>query len=264
MDFKHWFLLVLASTAGGLAIYWSVAGFYHFKYYVRRAGDAASWKCQPRRFLRPDQQRDAMRSSCQNLLIAGVLTGTLIYALTRGADLPIYFRVAEHGWLYTAVSTVVLFVLLDGLAYYVHRAFHQRWMFRMFHRHHHRYVATTPFVVVAMHPVEFISLQTATFLPLFFIPFHYVSIIAVFVYAFVFNIIDHSGVRLHSRIPWQGPSTFHDDHHAYFHCNFGQHLTLFDRLHGTLRRTGRRYGRDVFGGRGAPVEGGAASELVRY
>lgn len=34
--------------------------------------------------------------------------------------------------------------------------------------------------------------------------------------------------------------------------NFGQHLMIFDRLHGTLRREGRRYGADVFGGKGEP------------
>ena len=69
-----------------------------------------------------------------------------------------------------------------------------------------------------------------------------------------------------SRLPWQGPSMFHDDHHVHFHCNFGQCFVLWDRLHGTLRRAGRRYGVDVFGGKGAPAVGGAGEghEFVRY
>ena len=66
-------------------------------------------------------------------------------------------------------------------------------------------------------------------------------------------------------VPWQGPSTFHDDHHVYFHCNFGQVLTLWDRMHDTLRREGRRYGVDVFGGKGKPIDRGAApGKFIRY
>jgi lathosterol oxidase len=149
------------------------------------------------------------------------------------------------------------------LAYYFHRFLHVKPLFRHIHRYHHRYVATGPFVVTAMHPAEFLILQLSAFIPLFILPFHVVSVAAVLIYALVFNIIDHSGVRLTSRIPWQGPTMYHDDHHAYFHCNFGQHLQIWDRLHGTLRRHGRRYGEDIYGGRGVPTAEGDG-EFVRY
>jgi lathosterol oxidase len=252
------------STLGGLAIYWIVGAYYHLRYYVARAADPAAWKCQPKRFLRDGQQRDAILLSSLNLTIAGIATGTFIYAIERGATIPIYFDVAERGWLYAVASTVLLFLLVDALAYYAHRAMHQRTMFRLIHRHHHRFLAPTPFVVVAMHPIEFVIFQAATFLPMFVLPLHYASAIAVFVYVFVFNIIDHSGVRLESRLPWQGPSRYHDDHHVYFHCNFGQHLTLWDRLHGTLRRVDRGYGVDVFGGKGAALDHDASADAPRY
>jgi lathosterol oxidase len=233
---------------------------------VRRRHEPASWKCQPDRFLRPEQQRQAMALSTMNLTIGGVASGSLIYAVLNGHATALYFDVARYGWAYALGSTVLLFVLVDALAYYAHRALHARMLFRHVHRWHHRYVATSPFVVTAMHPVEFLVFQGVTFLPLFVIPFHYASAIVVFVYILVFNIIDHSGVRLRSSLPWQGPSMFHDDHHAHFHCNFGQCFALWDRLHGTLRRVGRKYGADVFGGRGAPaVDGdGEGAEFVRY
>src|SRR5690606_13456630 len=85
---------------------------------------------------------------------------------------------------------------------------------------------------------------------LFFIPFHFLSVVAALIYILIFNIIDHSGVDLVSSLPWQGPSRYHDDHHVHFHVNFGQHLMLWDRMHGTLRRENRTYGVDVFGGKG--------------
>lgn len=265
MDWWEWIGLVVVSMAGGLAISWTVGGYYHLRYYVRRRHEPETWKCQPKRFLSPELARHAMKLGTLNLAIGGFLSGTLIYAVGHGFEMPVYFQVAERGWAYTLGSTVFLFVLADFLAYWTHRALHFKPLFQRIHHWHHRYVATTPFVTTAMHPVEFLMFQAVVFLPLFFIPFHYVSIAAVLVYALVFNTIDHSGVRLTSRIPWQGPSTFHDDHHAHFHCNFGQHMGLWDRLFGTLRRQDRAYGIEAFhSGRSTDAGADGESPYVRY
>ena len=228
-----------------------VAAYYHFKYYVRRKDDPESWKCQKERWLRPGQHTNAMVRSSINLTIGGFNTGILIYAMTQGLKTPIYTDVNEHGWAYTIFSTIILFLLIDASAYYVHRFLHFRPLYRRFHKIHHRFVATSPYVTTAMHPVEFLALQFASFLPMAFMPVHAASAGIVLIYILIFNIIDHSGVRLQSSLPWQGPSTYHDDHHLYFHCNFGQHLMLWDRIHGTLRRQDREYGAEIFGGKGA-------------
>ena len=37
-----------------------------------------------------------------------------------------------------------------------------------------------------------------------------------------------------------------DDHHQFFHCNFGQSTSLFDRLHGTMARVEGEYGEHRF------------------
>ncbi len=266
MDFWVWLGLVLVSMAGGIAILWAVSGYYHIRYYVRRAHEPETWKCQPKRFLRPEQARHAMKLGTANLAVGGFISGSLIYGLQSGMQTPIYFDIAERGWLYWAGSTVVFFVVVDCLAYWTHRALHWKPLFKRVHSWHHRYVATTPWVTTAMHPVEFLMFQGVTFIPLFIIPLHYSSIIAVLIYALVWNTIDHSGVKLTSVIPWQGPSMFHDDHHAFFHCNFGQHMGIWDRWFGTMRRKDRRYGAEVFGGKGEPEAGGAAGEspYVQY
>lgn len=260
-----WFGTVVASMFGGLAIYFAVAGYYHYRYYVRRGDEPEAWKLQPKRVVKPGQQRRAIVASSRNLAIGGVITGTLVFAMQRGMPTPIYFDVDDYGWGWTLLGLPLLFVLVDGAAYYVHRTLHRPFFYKRFHKFHHRWGAPTPWVVVAVHPVEFLMLQAATFLPLFLLPFHYLVVIAVFVYVLVFNIVDHSGVRLTSMLPWQGPSAYHDDHHVHFHVNFGQHLTLFDRLHGTLRRERRRYGVENFGGRGQPdEEESAPPPFVRY
>ncbi len=240
------------SAAVPVVLLGGVGGYYHYRYYTLRRHEPQTWKCQPKRFLSRAKQREAALRSSLNLALGGCVSGTLVFFWRRGWETPIYFQVADYGWGWTVGGTAVLFVLVDGMAYYAHRAFHFRPFYRRYHRYHHKFTAPSPWVVVAVHPLELLVLQAATFAPLFIIPFHYVSVIVVFVYILVFNIVDHSGVQLESRLPWQGPSRYHDDHHVYFHVNFGQHLTFWDRIHGTLRRTDRAYGVKAFGGKGTP------------
>jgi lathosterol oxidase len=194
------------------------------------------------------------------MTLGGVLTGVLIYAIQLGLPTKLYYEVSEMGWAYTLASVVGLFLVVDAGAYYVHRVLHIKVLFRAIHRHHHKFIATTPFAAIAMHPVELVSLQIAAFAAMFVVPLHPAVIGVVLVYVLVFNIIDHSGVRLDSVIPWQAPSDYHDDHHVHFHVNFGQHLMIWDRVHGTLRVAGRTYGKDIFGGRGVAIPKGRAAD----
>ena len=262
---------IVSAMLAGVAAYHMVAGYYHYRYYVRRRAEPETWKCQPARFLSPKLHRTAVLAGTGNLVLSGAITGVLVYGIVTGAlETPLYTDVAEYGWPYTIAMTGVLFIMVDFMNYWTHRLFHVKSLYRRFHRFHHRFVATSPYVTTAMHPVEFLTQQAASFVPLLLIPFHAASAAAVLFYILIFNVIDHSGVRLTSVLPWQPPSRYHDDHHALFHVNFGQHLVIWDRMFGTLRRQNRRYGRDVFGGRGAPGDRGdndgrgALEAYVRY
>lgn len=274
MGAVDWSLLAVCvggSALVGLAVYHAVAGYFHFRYYIRGSSAPESWKLQPRRFLTPELRRIAIRSGTRNMVLSGMLSGALVYAIVSDSfRTPVYTDVTGWwSWAYTIGSTVVLFLLMDCIAYWVHRVLHFRWLFRHVHRFHHRFAAPTPYVAVAVHPAEMLLLQAATLAPLLVIPFHAVSAVGVLLYIFAYNIADHSGVRLVSAPPWQPPPRFHDDHHAHVHVNFGQHLTIWDRLHGTLRRDGRRYGPEVFGGRGerdisSAEEGRELEPFIRY
>ncbi len=270
METVDWPLLAVClggATLAGLAAYHLVAGYYHYRYYVRRRHEPEKWKCQPDRFLTPTQHRQAILIGSANLTLGGLVTGSLAFGIASGQlRTPVYVDVADYGWAYTLGTTAALFVMVDYLNYWVHRLIHTRALYRCIHRFHHRYVATTPYAATAMHPIELLAQQAASFLPVLFIPFHAASVAVVLLYILVYNVIDHSGVRLVSILPWQPRSAYHDDHHAHFHVNYGQHLMIWDRLHGTLRRKGRRYGQSVFGGRGLPDRGvrGTRSEFVRY
>lgn len=269
IDWSLLAICVAGATVAGLAVYHVVAGYYHYRYYVRRRHEPETWKCQPGRFLTRAQTRSAVLLGTGNLTLSGILSGLLAYGVvTDTVPTAVYTEVSDYGWTYTLGMTAVLFVLVDCLNYWVHRALHGKFLYRRVHRLHHRYVATTGYVATAMHPAELLAQQAASLAPVFLIPFHWVSIAAVLIYILAFNVIDHSGVRLVSALPWQPPSRYHDDHHAHFHVNYGQHVMVWDRLFGTLRRENRRYGQDIFGGRGAP-DGSAgrlaeAAPFVRY
>ncbi len=265
---RQWALLVTVCAASGLAIYFGYGGYLYAKYYRRQRETPDAWKIQPKRFLKPKQHRWAIKVAACNLMLAGLLSGSFIYYLQHGGYSALYFDPMERGLLWLPVSAVLLFLSLEAAAYYTHRWLHGKWMFKHIHRWHHRCVAPTPFTTVTMHPVEFISLQATAFVPIFIIPVWSGIFVFLLIYVLLYNIKDHSGIVLTSRLPWQGSSRFHDDHHVYFHCNFGQNLPIFDKFHGTHRRVDRRYGEDVFGGKGAPIEEGAGeddgSDWVEY
>lgn len=255
-----------AALAGGLGMYYGIGGAFELVYYRRRREDARAWKCQPRRWLTPRMAREQLLLGTFNMTAGSVGSGLFCAYVAGGGATSIEFSLRPRGLAFAALITVVYFLLTDVSLYWTHRLFHAPLLFRLIHRWHHRFAAPTAFTAAAMHPVEFATYQALALAPLFFLPVHVAGVIAVLVYQNVVALVDHSGVDARSWIPWQPPARFHDDHHAYFHVNFGQTLGIWDRLFGTHRREGRRYGVEVFGGKGEALPGAGAgpAPLVDY
>ncbi len=251
------------AIAGGLLMYFGISGAFHLIYYRRPKDRAAEWKCQPRRWLSPDQLRQQLRLGTGNVLGASIASGLFTWYLASGGASAIYYDSRSHSVVYTVGATVFYFLLTDAGLYWAHRIFHRPFLFRHIHRVHHRFVSPNAFTAMAMHPLELATYQSVMLLPVFVLPIHVVGLILVVVYQNYVGMLDHSGVDLYSWLPWQPPTRFHDDHHVHFHVNYGQNLSLWDRIFGTYRREGRRYGVEVFGGRGLP-EGGADAGPPRY
>jgi Delta7-sterol 5-desaturase len=229
------FLFIAASIAITLAVYFGVGGVLHARFYRRRRGRAAEWKCQPYRWLPRNLERHALTLGTINLSIAGAMSGLLIYRIWAGAPSALYFNLRARHPFYTVLSTIVLFLITDAGAYYAHRMFHSRWLFARIHTWHHRYTVPNAFTVAAMHPLEWFVYQAILYLPAFVMPLWAPSYVAILLYTYYVGLISHSGVKLRSAWPWQPATPFHDDHHKHFDCNFGQSTDLWDRLHRTLR-----------------------------
>ena len=193
------------------------------------------------------------------MAMASVFSGVFVYYVRTGGTTALYFDFEAHGILYTLVSTALYFVVVDMGLYWAHRIFHRKFLYRTIHHIHHRWVTPTAFTASAMHPIEMITFQVISFSPIMFFPMHPAGVVGVLLYQHFVSLIDHSGIRFHSVLPWQAPAAFHDDHHIYFHVNFSQNMALWDRIFGTWRRRDESYGEGRF-----VNEQGALSPLMDY
>ena len=237
-----------------IVTFWGIGGLIHWHFYSRRRDEAAQWKLQPKRFLQPRLVRHAFFLGGGNIVMGGFFGGLFAWHVTRGGWSSLYFDPLEHGPLWLVGSAIATYFAIDAGLYYSHRFLHRKFWFRRVHRWHHRYTAPVIFTTTAVHPIEFLFFQFFVLLPAVLIPVHWAVYILVVAYTYLIGMIDHCGVVVRWPLPLHSGNRFHDDHHVYFHCNYGHHTTIFDQLHGTVRRDDRRYGEDVFGGRGAPVE----------
>jgi Delta7-sterol 5-desaturase len=248
---RDWLASVGLSLLISVVTFWGIGGAIHWWFYVRRRARAAEWKLQPDRWLTRDQSRGAFWLGSFNILVGSIVGGTFTWWVAHGGS-PLYGDARRYGLWWLPVSALLGLVMIDAGLYYSHRLLHDRRLFRYIHRWHHRFVAPTVFTTTAMHPVEFLIFMSFLLLPAFVVPMHVGVYIAVIGYTYFIGIVDHVGVRVRWRLPFHGDNRFHDDHHVYFHCNFGHHTALFDRLHGTVHRHDRHYDEHTFGGRGAP------------
>lgn len=255
---------VARSIASGFALYLGFCLYFEVVYYRRRRDARAQWKSQPRRDAAPRLRRLEIIVGSLNLTMASTLSGLFTYHIQTGGWSAMVLDFGWDRWPSLLVAPVLVFVVVDFGLYWSHRFFHRPLPYKWFHRWHHWYGVPTAFSTLAMHPVEALVFQAMIFIPLLLIPIHVVGAIGVVLYLYWVGICDHSGIRMYSRLPWQTTSVFHDDHHAHFHVNYAHTMGLWDRLFGTWRRVGRRYGAEVFGGRGAAEGGAPEAPLMDY
>ncbi len=102
-----------------------------------------------------------------------------------------------------------------------------------------------------MHALEWIAHSSYIFAPAFLFPMHWSLYLLVVMVPFLYGFWDHSGIKLNINLPFHGSNNFHNDHHKYFHVNYGFLTPYFDRIHITARRDGHHYNEDTFmGGKG--------------
>lgn len=251
MMVNQWWFYVLMSVLGGNLFYLGFGGFVHWRHYIKKRNEAEDWKIQPNKFLTKKQKKTALLLGMFNMNMASLVSGFLAWGLFEKGWTKIYFDISEYGYGWTILSFFLGLLFLDAAAYYYHMLGHRPFMYKHFHKVHHRYSAPEYFTLSAVHPVEWLVQVLYTFAPAFLFPIHAGAYLGILAIAYVYGFWDHSGIKLKFNLPFHGSNSFHDDHHKYFHVNFGFLTPLFDMIHDTARREGHKYKEDTFtGGKG--------------
>lgn len=256
------FYLITATTIS-YVMYLGVGGFLHWYYYVRQRDRAQEWKCQPNKWLSPELERHEIILGSISLACGSFISGTLSCYIMNGGWTYIYYDFLQHGWVWAILQWPAIFIWQDYLTYWHHRMYHTPFLYKNFHKLHHTYKQPTAFSVTAIHPVEFIHMQGVLISPMFLVPTHWVTMCTLLAYIYYHGIIDHSGINFKAYWwqPWQPHCIFHDNHHQYFHVNFGFNIEYWDKLHGTYRKKDRIYREDLYYGQGKALDEASKEEL---
>lgn len=173
-----------------------------------------------------------LASVWHSLLLLGIGTGGLYIAAVIGAGALPHLTMPMPAW--AAILTYA--VAVDFLFYWMHRAFHTRWLWPI-HKLHHVERDLTPLVAFRFHPLNAVVDPIWRGLPLIFLG------VSADQAAWVLIIAMAQGFVAHSRLPWSlapwlvGPRE-HGLHHSalpqYRDRNFGGQLLIWDHLFGTL------------------------------
>merc|ERR1719315_87799 len=203
MRFKNfWPTLFFASTVS-YVIFFTLGGFLHLKYYVWGREKPEEWKCQPNHWLSPTLEIHEILVGGFSLGIGSLISAGLACWVSNGGYTTIYFHWGEHGYLWDILSGPIVFVVQDYVVYWIHRIYHLPFLYKHFHKLHHTYKQPTSFSATAIHPVEFINIQTIYILPMFTVPVHVVTYCLMLAYIYTYGIIDHSGINF--KTPWWNP-----------------------------------------------------------
>lgn len=136
----------------------------------------------------------------------------------------------------TIGAFVVLYVVYDLFYSLFHRFLHLRGVYALVHKHHHRQHAPTRgnTDAVNVHPLEYICGEYNHLLAITLVPCHITAALAFVMLGGVAASLNHT--RFDAVIPWGVYDVkAHDVHHRIPQSNYGQYLTLWDRVMGTFR-----------------------------
>lgn len=152
----------------------------------------------------------------------------------RGHSL-LYDNVADYGWAWLAVSTVLYLVFNDVMIYWIHRLEHHKSIYKYIHKPHHAWLVPTPFAALAFHPLDGYAQSLPYHIFVYICPMQKHLYLVLFVLVQLWTILIHDGDMLHGTIfdNWLNSPAHHTLHHLLFHYNMGQYFVWADRYWGT-------------------------------
>merc|ERR1711936_572607 len=258
-----WSLYFPAATTVSYIFFFGVGGYLHVKYYVRQADSPEDWKCQPNKWLSSKEEVHEIVVGWFSVTLGSALSAALATWVVNGGYTSLYYTPGQYGLLWAVLEGPLVFIATDYITYWHHRVYHMPFLYKHFHKLHHTYKQPTAFSVTAIHPVEFLNIQAIYIAPMFLMKIYAPVYCFMLLYIYYHGIIDHSGITFKKQWwqPWQPDCIFHDNHHQYFHVNFGFNIEFWDHLHGTARRKDRIYREDIFWGKGKDIAEATSEEI---
>lgn len=245
-----WQYLLIAFVMGNF-FFIGIGGGIHYFYYVKNRDQYKDWKLQPDKFLSKKLGREAMWLGLFNYNLASMSFGAIAYCVFELGKSRLYYDINEYPLDWFFLSIFLCWLFIEFFAFYLHAGGHIKWFYKNIHYVHHRYSAPTFWTISAMHPLEWVLHSSYIILPPFLFPMYLWAYVGVVAVTFIAGYWDHCGIKLPFNLPFHGSNKFHDDHHKYFHVNFGFTCSLFDKIHDTVRREGHHYNEESFtGGKG--------------
>ena len=197
-----------------------------------------------RRQIREDRPKAAQicREIAASLRTVAIFAavGSVIALGYRAGFIRLYFDVDQYGLLWLVASLLILILAQDAWFFWSHRLLHNRRLFRLFHRLHHRSHNPTSFTSYSFDIGE--AVVQAIYLPLalLVVPSHPIVLFLFTAHMMLRNAIGHCGVEVFPAgrdgkplFGWLTTVTHHDLHHRDGRWNRGLYFTWWDRICGT-------------------------------
>jgi sterol desaturase/sphingolipid hydroxylase (fatty acid hydroxylase superfamily) len=226
--------------AVNLGLMIAVAGGLHWYFYMAGA-QGARLKFEKRPLAKSNRLwtfSDQVHDNMFWTLGSGVAQLTafqvvILWAMANGYAPAI--TIADHPiWFFFALLLLPIWSAFHF--YWVHRLLHVPFLYRYVHSLHHRNVNVGPWSGMSMHPVEHL-LYHSTLLIHFIVPLHPIHLIFGVVYNGPGAAMTHAGyedllVKDKRRLALG--TFYHQLHHRYYECNYGNQEMPWDRWFGTF------------------------------
>ncbi|KAL3476349.1 hypothetical protein BJX99DRAFT_141927 [Aspergillus californicus] len=182
----------------------------------------------------PNQIRLEIQQGVSAIPVIAVLTTPFFLAEVRGWS-KLYDFTSEAPFRgYTVLQCIFFVCFTDCGIYWIHRWEHYPPIYRWLHKPHHKWVVPTPFASYAFHPVDGWAQSLPYHIFPFLFPLQKVAYLGLFVFVTVWTVLIHDAEYLSESVVVNGAAC-HTMHHLYFNYNYGQFMTLWDRIGGTYR-----------------------------
>ncbi|KAE8420023.1 fatty acid hydroxylase superfamily-domain-containing protein [Aspergillus pseudocaelatus] len=172
-------------------------------------------------------------SALQNQLITTALHALKLLALRSITGRFAGYRIERTlpSLLELMTDIPLCFIGRDFVCYYDHRILHLPWLYRRFHKEHHKFTAPVAVAAEHTHPLDHILINVLpVVVPATLFRVHLVTFWLLMSSTILQGSLGHSG--WHVRSVFGRKTTAHDAHHELFDVEYGT-LGLMDWLHGT-------------------------------